>query len=985
MATIEEENAALEARITQLESSLGSAQPAAMATEPGGYGLKQLAFDVPVGITRGSAGLIDLLAYLPTKGLQYAGVPMETWPASKLVDALIESDQGLPGRGVAEILGVEPKTKVQEAVDFMTPGPGGKGKLGAQLLKEAGLGLTAYTGKEVAEGIAPESPYAGIAGAILAPLSVQGLTASARNLASALVPTAKVITGNEEALRAAAQAEILQRVGEEGTERLRIASMLPQLQTGTGGLPLTAAEIAQTPGGAQLQQSLLSTPEGAQTLLPAIQARKAEIGAELESLGITPQQGEMAIALRDAAETAAQQKQAQEAGLLQGLGFGAAEQAATPFERGESLRQSLMLRKEDVEDIASAAWRKVPGKTKIDASTPFAETMREYADFGELAKADTSAKAQRVMNKVYDLAQNKNSIVSVDELQDLRSAAGRAMAEASGVNPREADLMSMLRENIDNAGLSYAYDPTVGARGGLPGTAATKPDLEALTKLSEAIGATRAAKETFSQGAIGNITAIRQFKPKLQASKVIKKATETPENIAEVSKKVGFESGEMTEIRMQLLSDLTSAKNPTEYLGKEKSKFKAAFGDQYTDVENFAQKRGQKAPLEEFARVSDSAIPNKIFADQQAAARFAKEFADSPLLPMARAKFISERLTKRGDAIENLSENKKIAEKLFQGDLPQLQKVLSDLEVSKSPARLERELASGNSITNVRQTSLGALFSARAAIKTMEKGGSVIGTAIGGLAGGVPGTIMGLIAGNIVSKIGATRRGQMDRFASEMMADPRLLKFAEAPPTKENINALFDVGTRLGFFGGKAAIPETEAKAEMSPIEAENMQLEERIKAIESSLNETPTLKQESVKIGKQDVSIPEGEGYAPPDLVKAVMQIESTNNPKAVSGKGAAGLMQLMPGTAKDLGVEDRFDPEQNVEGGSRYLAQQLKEFGQPELALAAYNWGPRNIENAVAKLRAEKKNVTWENVLSVVKVPRETREYVNKVMSLV
>jgi hypothetical protein len=141
----------------------------------------------------------------------------------------------------------------------------------------------------------------------------------------------------------------------------------------------------------------------------------------------------------------------------------------------------------------------------------------------------------------------------------------------------------------------------------------------------------------------------------------------------------------------------------------------------------------------------------------------------------------------------------------------------------------------------------------------------------------------------------------------------------------------------------------------------------------------------QKVKVGKQDVSIPQGEGYAPPDLVKAVMQVESAGKPKAVSSKGAAGLMQLMPATAKDLGVEDRFDPEQNVEGGSRYLAQQLKEFGQPELALAAYNWGPRNIENAVAKLRAEKKDVTWENVLSVVKVPRETREYVNKVMRLV
>lgn len=141
----------------------------------------------------------------------------------------------------------------------------------------------------------------------------------------------------------------------------------------------------------------------------------------------------------------------------------------------------------------------------------------------------------------------------------------------------------------------------------------------------------------------------------------------------------------------------------------------------------------------------------------------------------------------------------------------------------------------------------------------------------------------------------------------------------------------------------------------------------------------------QKVKVGKQDVSIPQGEGYAPPDLVKAVMQVESAGKPQVVSSKGAAGLMQLMPATAKDLGVEDRFDPEQNVDGGSRYLAQQLKKFGQPELALAAYNWGPRNIENAVAKLKADDKKVTWENVLNIVKVPRETREYVNKVMSLV
>ena len=138
----------------------------------------------------------------------------------------------------------------------------------------------------------------------------------------------------------------------------------------------------------------------------------------------------------------------------------------------------------------------------------------------------------------------------------------------------------------------------------------------------------------------------------------------------------------------------------------------------------------------------------------------------------------------------------------------------------------------------------------------------------------------------------------------------------------------------------------------------------------------------ESIKVGKQDVSIPVGEQYAPPALVKAVMRVESAGKPKAVSEKGAAGLMQLMPGTAKDLGVEDRFDPAQNIEGGSRYLQQMINKYKKTDLALAAYNWGPSNIDKAIRKVKAEGKRVTWANIMQVVKVPMETRLYVNKVL---
>ena len=76
------------------------------------------------------------------------------------------------------------------------------------------------------------------------------------------------------------------------------------------------------------------------------------------------------------------------------------------------------------------------------------------------------------------------------------------------------------------------------------------------------------------------------------------------------------------------------------------------------------------------------------------------------------------------------------------------------------------------------------------------------------------------------------------------------------------------------------------------------------------------------------------------PSLVLRVMQAESSGRANAVSPKGATGPMQLMPGTARDLGVNIN-DPLDNIRGGVRYLTQQLKAFGTPDLALAAYNAG--------------------------------------------
>ena len=81
-------------------------------------------------------------------------------------------------------------------------------------------------------------------------------------------------------------------------------------------------------------------------------------------------------------------------------------------------------------------------------------------------------------------------------------------------------------------------------------------------------------------------------------------------------------------------------------------------------------------------------------------------------------------------------------------------------------------------------------------------------------------------------------------------------------------------------------------------------------------------------------------------EFIKAVALAESGMNPNAVSKAGAQGLMQLMPGTAAELAVDDPFDPEKAIDGGTRYLKQQLDTFQSYELALAAYNSGPHNVE---------------------------------------
>ncbi|MBX2859608.1 MAG: lytic transglycosylase domain-containing protein [Vampirovibrio sp.] len=171
---------------------------------------------------------------------------------------------------------------------------------------------------------------------------------------------------------------------------------------------------------------------------------------------------------------------------------------------------------------------------------------------------------------------------------------------------------------------------------------------------------------------------------------------------------------------------------------------------------------------------------------------------------------------------------------------------------------------------------------------------------------------------------------------------------------QQTLNRIQDIEQRLGGLGLSTDRPTSTQGAEA---------FEAVLNQIQPPKESVPELKNYLEDLVERQA----GKEGLDPNLVKALVQTESAFNPKAVSKAGAMGLMQLMPGTANELGVKDAFNPVQNINGGTKYLKTLMGKYDSVPKALAAYNAGPGAVDK-----------------YSGIPPYKETQNYVQRIMSL-
>ena len=945
--------------------------------------------NVALGLTKGYTETADLPSTVATLtgAVEPDTLPRFTTPVESLSEALLGEKQQLG---------------TQELASYLSPF--GLRKLGTQTLS----GLGAYVGAKSAEKLAPESLLA----RILAPL-VGGAAPTLTRIPGAV--TRGTLTKGESLTDALnierqAQKEVARELTLEEAQRLAAAQEAGTIMS-TVPYPKTLAEVVQSPDVA-LYQDVIRGKEGGAPILEAMEARKKALTDELEEITPKSKVGELRDEVLAVAE---QEQQAQTA--IQGKLIDRIEglEAGTKREAGTALQESLLKRKEEAKAVVDKKWKAVPEQLELDVTDEIDDIFNWYDSLDEVEKkyAPGVTEIVNLLKRTGDDIEAPEYRMTYKRFQGIRAGLNQVIVKGEGTN--ETRLARELKTKMDE--MLGRLDPREEA---LKDVGYSPSDVKALY---EAIDAYRDYSQTLRKGVVGEVTKKRLGDLKVKASTVVDRVLKYPENVAEIMTKFGRTADESLILRQELMKRLTDAKNPGAYLKKNVDLYKEAFDADFGLINIYAKLKQSGSSLDAYTKgaVSDATIANKIFRSEKETAKFVKDFDGTAAIPLAKGKLI-DLITKRGDAAKRLSDYENVGSSLFKEDWELAKNVIQDLEGVKSPSRLFKKKTAGESGTQPRQVKEKAIAQGRRVYRWADKA-PALGAALGafiskpfGVTGALAGTAIGAKAGEVVKGGFGSREQRLNKAVASLLADPRMIAIGKKEATAENVKVLDDFLTQIAIGGRGAAISanteaiETEAseateaiKTEASEAtqpkvkspELENLQSElallKRLKEQRSreasqsqSKAATPTATATpTITIEGADYSIPTGEQYASPDLVKAVIAVESSGKRGQVSPKGARGLMQIMPKTAKELGI-DPTNPEQNIEGGARYLKTLINRFNNIELALAAYNWGQGNIANALKKLKGEGREPTWENIKRYnPRLPGQTRKYVGKVLS--
>ena len=398
--------------------------------------------------------------------------------------------------------------------------------------------------------------------------------------------------------------------------------------------------------------------------------------------------------------------------------------------------------------------------------------------------------------------------------------------------------------------------------------------------------------------------------------------------------------------------------------------------------------------------MNESSIPRRVYTSPEASKQFAKAFSDNAeAMRAARGGLIDEIAKGNKDTwVKNFDKYRPQAKALFGEDFLTVKSVIDDLASEMSVGQLAQQATGRGSITAQRMTAAQFLAKPSRIAALVERYGAGLGLAAGSPYGQV-GMATGFIVGKSLEQMAMKSQSELSKLILRASTDPDTAKLLLREATPEIIDALLPrvaylsapltqtraekdrhTATPIGQIGSSTSHyrSELDNKTPKSALTTIETKKNESKYSYQTSPNATPTPQAKQVKtVSRKDISYLVEQQHP---LVRAMVKQESGGNPSAVSPKGAKGLMQLMPATARDLGVNPD-DPMQNLQGGIQYINAMLEKFGDIRLALAAYNYGPGAVEKKITLLARRGQRPTWQNLKPML--PAETKNYVTNVYS--